>query len=91
MDLLDLKTLKRLAAACRKAGIKEFTGFGYSFILDEAPIQTSNKTKKKAVATQSVQASEFETDSPTEEQLLFWSATGAADNLSDTLPGVATE
>lgn len=71
---MDYKALKKIADACRKAGIKQFKNAEFEFTLsDEGPI--SNYKKRTAAKPQlkenDVQL--IESDSLTEEQLLFFS------------------
>jgi hypothetical protein len=86
MDNQDLVFLKKLAAVCRKAGIKSFTGHGVQFELsDNIPTTSKSKpsksNKKKVVL--STPDGDIETDAPTEEELLMWSVGGQA---GDFLP-----
>lgn len=77
MDLPDLKALTKLANACRKAGIKSFTGNGYSFEL--SPDSPEPRRRKKS-APQRLAEDNGKIDLPdalTPEQLLNWSVTGA--------------
>jgi hypothetical protein len=88
MDLPDYKQLKKLADACRKAGIKTFKGFGMEFTLtDEAPVSNYKQTKKSdSPATKPFYTdvdSKIESDSLSDEALLFWSAQGAPDQQED--------
>lgn len=81
-DTPNLKQLAALAKACRKSGIKSFSGFGMTFTLeDEAPKSAYKLTKaKKESAQELTDADEkFESDSLTEEQLLNWSSNLAND------------
>lgn len=79
MSLPDYKALSKLASACRKAGIKSFKNAEFEFVLtDEAP-QSAYKRRmlnqpkvKEAYAPAS--AALIETDTLTEDQLLFWSS-----------------
>lgn len=80
MALPSPKELLKLANACRKAGIKSFKSGELEFTLtDEAPASPYIKAKElksKANETldQMVAANDpFATDSPTPEQLLYWS------------------
>lgn len=74
---MDPKALKKLAAACRKAGIKSFKGHGVEFTLtDEDPAPKVHKNSRPEPSYESV-AAEFQADTLTEEQLLMWS-TGAS-------------
>ena len=46
MEELDTKLIKKLADACRKAGIRQFKGYGIEFTLsDDAPPQSAYKRK----------------------------------------------
>lgn len=78
MTKSDLAFLKRLAAVCRKAGIKSFSGHGVQFELGpEALMQPKTAAKtKKATTTLHTPDGDIETDAPTELELLFWSSTG---------------
>lgn len=71
---MDLKELKRLAAACRKAGILHFKSEQYEFTLtEEAPKSPYKVTKESKKAPNTVSNQSFESDSLTNEELLFWS------------------
>lgn len=69
--MMDAKSLKKLAAACRKAGIKKYQCPEFSFELtDEAPLPPINsKAYAQATSSDDVVA----TDSLSEEALLFYS------------------
>lgn len=77
METPNVKLLKKLADACRKAGIKSFKGYGFEFTLDE--LVPSAKKQAKVVEEPAKPAADngpeipFETDSLTNEELLFWS------------------
>lgn len=78
MSLPDAKALKKLAKACRDAGIKQFKNAEFEFTLsDDAPI---SNYKKKQVNTTGMAPetspidSNFKGEALTEEQLLFWSS-----------------
>lgn len=71
MSLPDYKALKKLADACRKVGIKHFKNSEYEFTLtDEVPPPSKYKKKQGALDTTNA---EIETDSLSEEELLYWS------------------
>lgn len=75
MELPSAKELKKLADACRKAGIISFKGGGIEFTLsDEAPISSHKRAKAAKVAF--VEQGDIETDSPSPEELLMWSVGG---------------
>lgn len=90
-NLPDFKQLKKLADACRKAGIQSFKGFGMEFTLtDEAP--KSEYKKRKAVHqddelplhsyVDTTAESKIEEDSLTDEQMLFYSSHVGGENTS---------
>jgi hypothetical protein len=69
--MTDLKALKKLADACRKAGIKHYKDTNMEFTLtDDAPVSTYKKKKSVGDLDQEYT---IPTDSLTEEQLLFYS------------------
>lgn len=76
MESLSPKDLKKLAAACRAAGIETFKGFGVEFTL--APKPQAKVAKSKAKVNPGPDK-EIETDSLDPESLLFWSITGESD------------
>lgn len=82
MEKFDAKSLVKLAQACRKAGIKQFKGFGMEFTLtDEVPSKSTKRQATKAAVHHGEQG-EVETDEPSAEQLLMWSAQGLPDELN---------
>lgn len=85
MNLPDPKALKKLAAACRKAGIKTYKCGDLEFTLtDEAPVSDYKAAKRKQAPTKVSDVDvAFDTDSLTEEQLLMWS-TGDTNDQADT-------
>lgn len=75
MDLPDPKVLIKLAAACRKAGITTFKGAGIEFTLEpKGPLQTRSKKQSTGKPEALEEQGEIETNEPTQEELLFWSA-----------------
>lgn len=76
---LDLKQLKKLVLACRKAGIKQFKCADYEFTLTDLEPSTIRKSqivqkKSNTLMDQALsQEDDFDTDSLTEDQLLMWS------------------
>jgi hypothetical protein len=70
MALPSPKELLKLAAACRKAGIKSFKGDGVEFTLtDDAPV-----TKKAAkIAETTAPDKDFTSDELGPDAMLFWS------------------
>ena len=78
MSLPNPKELKKLIALCRKTGIKSFKNADFEFTLtDSEPVVKKNTTVRNN--TSFVQQDDFETDSLTNDQMLFWSA----DSLSE--------
>lgn len=79
---LDPKELKKLADACRKAGIKQYEADGIKFTLSDEPPAPSPYKKRKAAKAPISTADEGTTgpietdgwDSLSEEQKLFYSA-----------------
>ncbi len=77
MEIPDYKQLKKLADACRKAGIKQFKGGGFEFTLtDDAPEPSPYKQAKAAKTMH--QGPETPESDPvlSDEEMLFWSAGG---------------
>lgn len=86
MNLPDPKALKKLAAACRKAGIKTYKCGDLEFTLtDEAPTSKYKASKKKKTSAEKVSDVDiaFDSDTLTEEQLLMWS-TGDTNEQADS-------
>lgn len=71
MTLPSAKEIAALAKACRKAGITQFKGAGIEFTLGEAVPPKS--TKKILHEAPSASNTIIEDDSPSHEDLLFWS------------------
>lgn len=75
MDLPSAKEIKRLADACRKAGIRSFKGGGIEFELkDDAP--QSDYKKAKAAKRPFEDDTQPETEELSPDALLFWSVGG---------------
>lgn len=78
---MNLKELKKIAAACRKAGISHFKSADYEFTLtDEAPKSAYKQSKASAADS----SEKFESDSLSKEELLFWS-------VGDPLAGIGED
>lgn len=71
MSTPDYKNLKKLADACRKAGIKSFKNAELEFTLTDAP--PISNYKKREAKPRAVEFEEVKDESLTDEQLLFWS------------------
>jgi len=88
MEMPDLKALKKLADMCRKAGIKSFKCESFEFtLIEDAPVSSykANKVAKtQAQSTYDAQAAKFESDSPTESELLFWSSADLSQNQAQS-------
>lgn len=70
----DPKALKKLADACRKAGITHFKNAEFEFTLSpDGPVSNYKKRKAK-VQESSIIDENFQSDQLTDEQLLMWSA-----------------
>ena len=77
--MVDLKELKKLVKYLRQEGITEFKNGDLEFKLGSQP--TKSKKVSKPIPEGHTDVSEevnVETDGPTNEELLFWSAGGAA-------------
>ncbi len=86
MDFPNAKDLKKLADACRKAGIKHFKSGNVEFTLsDEVPVSNYKKKASSYMPTKELDVIDknYQSDELTEEQLLFWS-TGTAAQSEDT-------
>lgn len=86
MDAKYLKSLKRLADTCRKAGILHFKNEQFEFTLtEEAPVSAYKQAKSAQQGSPST-PSNFESDSLSEEELLFWSSGTPAEPFSEGQP-----
>ncbi len=64
------KDLKKLIKTCRDLGVKSYKGPDFEFTLtDSEPV----KAKNKSGSIQDPVASEFESDTLSEQELLMWS------------------
>lgn len=76
MILPSNKELKRLANACRRAGIKSLRCEGFEFTLSDYLPEKRTKSAQKAPTggeLKSVIDQDFETEELTQDQLLMWS------------------
>lgn len=76
--MVDLKELQKLVKYLRKEGITEFKSGDLEFKLGAAP---TKKSEKKLDVSEAVN---INTSGPTQEDLLFWSAGGAAAPKEDS-------
>lgn len=75
--MIDPKSLKALADACRKSGIKHFKNSELEFTLTDAepPKSEYKKRQQKQVGTELPKSHEdIQSDILNSEALLFWSA-----------------
>lgn len=73
----DPKALKKIADACRKAGITQFKNAEFEFTLSpDGPVSSYKRRKAKTnpEAQGAVIDESFQSDMLTEEQLLMWSS-----------------
>lgn len=70
---MNIKELKKLAAACRKAGISHFKSADYEFTLTEDAPKSAYKLKTGTHEPQAGANDKFESDSLSESDLMFWS------------------
>lgn len=69
------KELKKIAKACREAGIKVFKGEGFELTFsDEALVKPTRRNAKHPEAPVTQADAKFESDSLAEHELLFWSS-----------------
>ena len=74
--MIDPKTLKKLAATCRKAGISHYKCSEFEFTLtDSAPASPKVTTKRQSVSTL-VDDTADSSEELSVDDLLFWSAYG---------------
>lgn len=74
--MIDPKELKKLADACRKAGIKHFKNADIEFTLtEEAPVSNYKRKKEVIMLPEGslLQETIKNADTLTEDELLFWS------------------
>lgn len=86
LSLPDHKALKRLADACRKAGIKTFKNADFEFTLTEDAPLSNYVRKKRSIRPEEdtgVDSETFKTDTLTDDQLLFWSLSETPESKPD--------
>lgn len=77
MPLPSPKELKKIAKACREAGIKVYRAEGIELhFTDEAPVKHKMKSKKQTTVDPEYTSADgdFVSEALNEEALLFWSA-----------------
>lgn len=77
MDMPSAKELMKLAKACRKSGIKSFKGGGIEFTLDDGEQWLKPPTVQHRAIDAPITPVDPSTEYLTEEQMLFYSVTGA--------------
>lgn len=85
MDFPDLKQLKKISDACRKAGIKVFECSDFKITLTDLPPPPSAYKRSKAQKSGKPTDKDFiqgdiASDTPSPEELLYWSAGGPPSN-----------
>lgn len=81
--MVDLKELKKLIKYLRKEGITEFKADGIEFKLGNLPSKLPRLKKFHPIPDGQVDVSDqvnIETNEPSREELLFWSAGGVDTN-----------
>lgn len=74
MNLPDPKQLKKLVKTCRALGIYSFKCADFEFTLDvNQPAKVDKKAPKQPLPSL---PQDFDSDMPSEEELLFWSSGG---------------
>jgi hypothetical protein len=71
------KELKKLAAACRKAGITSLEANGVKITISADAPEISTRKQKAAVPASNL---DIETSGLSENEILFWSVTGLSDS-----------
>lgn len=70
MNMPDPKALKKLASACRKAGVKSFKCADFEFQLSDEAMEIERPKKSATTTVESL----IDEDTLTDEELLLWSA-----------------
>lgn len=74
MNLPDLKKLKDIINLCRKTGVQSIEIDGVKIVMGEERARNPSPSKQAPGAASYLdQASVFESDSPSDEDLLLWS------------------
>ena len=72
--MIDPKALKKIAKACREAGIKHYKCPEFEFTLtEEEPAPRAKASEKGAAPAANGNSSDFKSDSLSPEDLLYWS------------------
>ena len=70
MSLPNPKEIKKLAKACRDAGITHFRSADFEFTLGDLP---EKRSKNATIGTKSDVQGAVDTNVPSQEELLWWS------------------
>lgn len=74
---MNPKELKKLIKTCRELGVKSYKGEGFEFTLtDSEPVK---QTKSKSLPSAQESSEQFESDTLTEDHLLFWSTSDTSE------------
>lgn len=83
MSMPSVSDLKKLASACRKAGIKTFKSSEYEITLtDDAPVSNYKKTKPIDTSEVKTPSDVYEDGALTQEQLMFWSSDNSVEHVT---------
>lgn len=83
MALPTAKEIQKLAKACRKAGIRTFKAEGIEFTLTEEAPRSTRASQKATKQPTLAQDETFQSDTLTEEQMMFWSVQGLTGPSND--------
>ena len=85
MNLADLKELDRVIALCRKRGVKSIKIDNVELTLSEDAPAPQRRKSRKAVALPEIEEQDpsFDSDMPSEMELLFASAGGVPEEFKD--------
>lgn len=81
--MIDAKTLKKLAATCRKSGIKHYKCAEFEFTLtDDMPEPHAKQMRQNLSSPSSSGVDEVQSETLTDDALLFWSSVGSNEGMS---------
>ena len=83
MDLPDAKQLKKLAQACRKAGVKTLKYGDLEITIGDEPTKATKTRKESLNAPQASTSDSIESDDLSPDELMFWSV----NSLPEPNPG----
>lgn len=86
MELPDLKSLDKILALCRKRGVQVIEIGELRITLGDTPVRHTS-VKKSEQSKYSIQGEVVDSpNTPTEEELLFWSSGESSASDSDSAP-----